>query len=187
MTMLVAVLGWFGTVLYLANHAYISLNAEWRQRVYYTGNLLAAVALVISSAFTQSWQAIVINGFWAVISFCLLRDVKFDHLSCGPRFFHSVMALFGVAIAGAFWADGGLGITVMGWSSAFAFSAVYLMFSAGRMLLRHYLLWNLYASTAMLPQLWLDANWPVFTLEVCWGIISLYGAVRRFREIHLIS
>ena len=66
------VIGWFGTVLYLINHVYISLNSQYKKNIYYVGNAIAALALVLSSLVVSSMQAVIINGFWAIVSVALL-------------------------------------------------------------------------------------------------------------------
>ena len=88
---MIAILGWFGSLLYIVNHGYISSVKQWQGRIYYSGNLIAAVSLVISSFIIASYQAVVINNFWAIVSFLLM--IHFDVSSCLSRNVFSMLAL----------------------------------------------------------------------------------------------
>lgn len=182
-----SILGWFGTVLYLANHSYLSLVTRWRPLVYYGGNFVAATLLVFSSVAIESWQAVCINGFWSVVSLLLLCRVDLSRLPFHRSWFYLAMAIMLGVTAATFFLDTTLTIAMFGWSSTLAFCASYLLFSASRISVRTYLFWNSYAALALLPQLWLDQNWPVFGLECAWAIISIYGLFQRRQEVHLID
>lgn len=187
---MVAALGWIGSVLYLLNHAYISIVKNWKPSFYYGGNFIAAISLVISSLILASYQAVVINSFWAVISILLL--VKFDvsRLAFSKRFFYVGFSLF---LAVCTWIVVKYGLssdvffTYLGWSSSYVFCLSYFLFSSKKLSHVSYLLLNVYAATALLPLLWGQQNWPVFTLEVCWALISGYGVFARLDEVHLID
>jgi hypothetical protein len=182
-----ALLGWFGTVAYLVNHAYISLVQQRNNTIYYGGNFLAATALVISSMASHSFQAVVINGFWALISILILAKVDLQRFPVSRRLFNAILVLFALALLYQALLNSEFDIRLLGWSSAFVFSASYLLFSVGKMRILIYLLCNAYAAFALLPQVWQDENWPVFVLEICWGCISIYGAARRYNQVHLID
>lgn len=184
--MMIASLGWIGTILYLINHTYISINKNWQKKVYYGGNALAAMCLIISSYFTNSWQAIVINAFWAIISVALFFNISLSSIKFSKRLFYVSLISMLTVFFGGYLVQNQLNFALLGWTSAFVFSGCYLLFSSQKMLPRYYLCWNAFAAIALLPQLWLDQNWPVFSLEIVWAIISLYGAVRKFEEVHLI-
>ena len=184
---LLALVGWSGTLLYLLNHGYISLVQKWKPSIYYGGNLIAAVSLVITSVFAASWQAVVINGFWAVISMLLLAKVDLKRFSIPPSWFMAGLVGLWLWLLVKSVSDMALDLTILGWTSAYVFSFAYLLFSAERMAPRHYLLWNGYAALSLLPQLWLDQNLPVFGLEVAWACLSFYGAARKYKQIHLID
>ncbi|MGH1373107.1 MAG: CBU_0592 family membrane protein [Cellvibrionaceae bacterium] len=184
---ILSLLGWFGTLLYLINHGYISLITKWKPSLYYGGNLVAALSLVITSVVAQSWQAVVINGFWALISILLLAKVDLKRFAIAQSWYMGGIALLWLWLAVISVQAAALDLTVLGWTSAYVFSLAYLLFSAGRMEPQHYLLWNGYAALALLPQLWLDQNLPVLTLEIAWACLSFYGAARKYSQIHLID
>lgn len=184
---MISIIGWFGTLLYLMNHTYISINKNWQPNLYYIGNAIAAVCLIISSYFSSSWQAVAINSFWAVISIALLVGVNLNVLRLSKRFFYAVIFIILISFFGKYFIQSQLDFALLGWSSAFVFSGCYLLFSQEKMKLRFYLCWNAFAAITILPQLWNDGNWPVFGLEVIWAIISIYGAARRFEEVHLLQ
>ncbi|AEP29458.1 hypothetical protein GNIT_1334 [Glaciecola nitratireducens FR1064] len=186
--MFMLILGWCGTFLYLANHAYISLVTSWRPKVYFSGNLFAATALTVQSVHLSSWQAAVINGFWMTVSTLLLIDVKIDSVKIRAKSYFSFSALMLLAASASFFL---IEITtfyeVLGWSSAYFFCSSYFLFSAKIISSRAYLSCNVYAALALLPQLWLSANYPVLTLEVAWAIVSLIGIIKSYNEVHLID
>ena len=184
---MISILGWFGTCLYLINHAYLSLYSKWKRRVYYIGNLLAATALVISSSLLMSWQAVAINGFWAVISLMILCGVNLRALPVNSRrwiFMASIVVLIAVVI---WWREPDKLWSLVSWGAALIFATAYLVFSAEKLAPRHYQLANVVAALMCMPQLWLDNNYAVFFLEVAWSIISAWAAYRRYQEMHLID
>lgn len=185
--MTVILIGWFGTALYLINHGYISVNKNWKKPIYYTGNAIAASCLVLSSYYSNSWQAIVINCFWAFTSVLLLCGVDLSTLKIDKRIFHLIIAVMLLFFFGEVVAKQQLNLALLGWVSAFTYSGCYLLFSAEKMLPRNYLCWNAFASLIILPQLWLDQNWPVVGMQICWAMISIYGAARRQEEVHLVQ
>lgn len=187
---MVVLLGWFGSILYLVNHAYISVVKNWQPSIYYMGNLFAALALVVSSLIIVSYQAVVINGFWAIISVLLIIKIDLAKVPLSKRIFYLGFALF--LIYSAY-----IGFeqrfnsydfyTSLGWSSSYVFCLSYLLFCSKKLKHINYLLLNFYAASALLPILWIQQNWPVFTLEVSWALISAYGAYKRMDEVHLID
>lgn len=180
-------IGWLGTLIYLINHAYISLNKKWRKDIYYGGNALAALCLIVSSYIGESWQAVFINTFWALISIILLCNANLSSIKFSKRSFHIIVLSLLLIFFGEYLIQKKLSLALLGWTSAFIFSGCYLLFSSEKMLPRFYLCWNAFAAITLLPQLWLDNNWPVFGLEIIWAIISLYGAVRKFEQVHIIQ
>lgn len=187
---MVAVLGWLGSILYLINHAYISMVKNWQPKIYYAGNLVAAVSLVVSSVMISSYQAVLINGFWALVSVLLL--VKFDvsRIPLSKRFFFFGFGalLFYIVYLGVTHGVNTLTFyTYLGWSSSYVFCLSYLLFCSKKLSQIKYLAFNFYAASALLPILWSQENWPVFTLEVCWALISLYGVYVKAEAIHLID
>ncbi|MEP4890454.1 MAG: hypothetical protein ABJV04_10535 [Aliiglaciecola sp.] len=180
-------LGWIGTVLYLLNHAYLSLVTNWSPRVYYAGNLIAATSLIINSVLVSSWQAVVINGFWAVISLLLLLNIPLKNTPLTFRMMAITVACMWVAALFGLFYEFELAIRILGWTSALVFGAAYLLFCAQKMSQKTYLYLNVYAALALTPQLWMDKNYPVLTLEVIWALISIHGALRQRDNTHLID
>lgn len=184
---LLEILGWSGTLTYLVNHTYLSLFSKWKKHIYYSGNLVAALALMISSAAITSWQAVFINGFWALVSLLLLIGLDLKKSPINPAFFYLSLAALLIWLLIRSIHEGEINVFILGWTSTLSFCAGYLLFSAGRMSVEAYLFWNTYAALMLLPQLWLDQNWPNFYLEVVWSVISAYGFIRRQQEPHIID
>lgn len=185
--MSLALIGWAGTLIYLLGHAYISLQPRWKPLLYYGGNFIAGSSLVASSLALGSWQAVVINGFWAGISLAVLGRVSLARLGFARIWLDAVfVALLGAGLAAAV-VEPAWAVRILGWSSAVVFCAGYLLFSAQRLPPQGYFLYNAYAASALLPQLIVDANWPVFVLEACWAVLSLYAWSRRRWQFHLLE
>ena len=187
---MIAVLGWVGSFLYLINHSYISVVRNWNPKIYYTGNLIAAVFLVISSIIVISYQAAVINTFWAVISVLLLLNVDVKKIPLSRRAFNVgfIILLIWLAFSAVqlSWSSPVFHAN-LGWSSSYVFCLSYFLFSSKKLSQRKYLLFNVYAACALLPTLWNQENWPVFSLEICWALISAYGMLSRQEPLHLID
>lgn len=183
-------LGWIGSILYLLNHIYISVEKDWNERAYYSGNLIAAISLIVSSMTIPSYQAIVINSFWAIISLLLLFKFNVNKFIFSKRiFFVGLILIISYCISLAFSQNiNSLEFhTYLGWSSSYVFCLSYFLFCSKKLSHIQYLLLNVYAATALLPLLWSQENWPVFTLEVCWALISTYGVLSRLDDVHLID
>lgn len=191
--LLLSYIGWAGTFLYLVNHAYISVISDWNRTIYFGGNLTAATLLVIQSVYLDSWQAVVINGFWMLVSICLLAGMSFDKIKIAAKQYYLVCAsLFAALVCLCVMSlvstgDWTLTIQLFAWSSAFVFCSSYFLFSATRISSRAYLILNAYAAIALLPLLWEKQNWPVFALEVAWAGISIYGVGKSYQQVHLID
>ena len=182
------IIGWCGTVLYLLNHAYISLVKNWRPSVYFGANLLAASSLTVQSVYLASWQAAAINGFWMLISALLLLGVKMDSIKANAKAYFIFSALLlALVLSSILYVDLAYYFEILGWSSAFFFCSSYFLFSAKRISSRAYLAINTYSAIALMPQLWTNANYPVFTLEVAWAIVSIIGIVKSYQDVHLID
>ena len=173
MLTLLTIAGWVGTVLYLLNHAYVSLVKAWKPAWYFSGNLLAALLLVIQSSYLQSWQAVAVNGFWLVISAYSLTGKKLTANLLKPAHLPFIL-FFTVGVALAF-----LGLSFEGvvqslaWSATLAFGLRYFLFASSTLSQRQYLIYNFYAASVIAPAMYFDANYPVLALEVSWAVISL--------------
>ena len=187
---MVLILGWLGSILYLVNHGYISVIKNWNTKLYYGGNFIAATSLVISSLLIFSYQAVVINAFWALISILLL--IKFDvakvPLSRRIFFVGFIVMLVWLVVIGlqSGWQSTTF-YSFLGWSSSYVFCFSYFLFCSKKLSHVNYLILNIYAACALLPLLWQQQNWPVFSLEVVWAGISAYGVLSRMDEVHLID
>lgn len=183
-------LGWLGSILYLINHGYISVVKNWNPKIYYGGNLIAALSLVVSSLMIVSYQAVVINGFWAIISILLLIKVDVAKVPLSKKLFSVGFIIIIAWLSLAGFQEGWRSSTFfsyLGWSSSYVFCLSYFLFCSKKLSHVNYLLLNIYAASALLPLLWEQQNWPVFSLEVCWAVISAYGVLARIDEVHLID
>lgn len=181
------IIGWFGTLLYLVNHVYISVVVGYQKNIYYLGNLIAAASLVLSSFMVNSMQAVIINGFWTIVSLALLMRLPVHQFPFSRRAFYSVLVFFIGFILFNFIAKSHLDLMLMGWLSAYIFCFGYLLFSGEKLKHTNYLILNFVAAVVLIPQLWLDQNLPVLALESAWAMISLYGVIKKLNDPHLIA
>jgi hypothetical protein len=187
---MIVIFGWIGSILYLINHGYISVVKNWHPKLYYSGNLVAALFLVVSSLMIYSYQAMVINGFWALISVLLI--IKFDvaKVPLSKSVFYigfTIIIIWLLFIGYKYGWNTLIFHSYLGWSSSYVFCLSYFLFCSKKLNHIKYLLLNTYAASALLPILWGQDNWPVFSLEVCWAAISIYGIYARIDEVHLID
>jgi hypothetical protein len=184
---MISLLGWFGTILYLMNHAYLSFHPRWQKGVYYWGNFIAATSLVISSWLLSSWQAVAINGFWALISVLILMNVNLRALPITSRRWLLLASAVLIIALVIWWREPERLWSLCSWFAAMIFASAYLVFSAEKLAPRHYQIANVIAAILCMPQLWLDTNYAVFFLEVIWSMISAWAAIKRYTEMHLID
>jgi len=187
---MISILGWLGSILYLVNHGYIAVVKNWNHNVYYVGNFFAASFLVVSSLIIFSYQAVVINGFWAIISILLLLKFDVSKVPLSKFIFQlgfiTIMAFLAFSLYLDGWESSAFQ-NYLGWSSSYVFCLSYFLFCSKKLSHINYLLFNVYAAIALLPILFLQQNWPSFGLEVCWALISMYGVFTRREQIHLID
>jgi len=173
-----AMIGWLGASLYLCGHCYLCYKKAWNHKLYFGLNIFAAILVTVSSLIHASWQAVTINAFWAVVSIYRYCGHDLRVFPYGQKIFIRIICVFFVLIIITNLYEPKFIFPLLGWSSVFVFSAAYLLFSIGQMTALSYFLWSAYAATAILPQLWIDGNSAVFTLEVVWSAVSLLGAIK---------
>ena len=175
---LVYALGWAGTGIYLASYAYIGLVVDFRRDLYFGANALAAALVTVSSAALGTWQSVLINAFWLLVSIWSRQRWRI-RIRWFNRFLLRglVTAMLSGAVVFSL-KDGIVAIAILGWSSVLAYCGSYLLFSARAMATDEFHLFNAYAAAALLPQLWLDSNWPVLALEICWFVLALTAFAR---------
>ena len=174
--MIAATLGWLGTILYLLAHVWLSAFKNRANYNYYLANLVAALLVAISSLMLSSWQPVVINLFWALVSFAAMRAYQLPRLPFSNLQLYSALGILFIsgAVLLVLFASA-QGMAVWAWSSTIAYCLGYWRFSAGRLSQQSYYLVNTYAALMLLPQLYNDANWPVLVLQVVWAAVSIWG------------
>ena len=177
--MIAIIIGWFGTLLYVASYLYLTLSPASKSSLYYSGNLLAALCICIVSLTLYSWQAFIINFFWLIISIAGLLKWKLGFKMPGQVFSLSVMSLVclsGIVVFAFFATD--LGISLMAWSSTICYCFGYLLFTNQVLEEDTYFIVNGVCSILIIPELWFDQNYPTVGLQVIWLIISITGFIR---------
>lgn len=180
-------LGWVGTILYLINHAYLSFTKNFKDNVYYSVNLVAALSLVVSSLYLHSWQAVAINIFWAAVSMLMVFKLSLRELPLTSRRFLFLLLFTLLISVFAYLRAPDQIWNLVSWIAAVIFSLSYLMFSASRMSAKNYQKANFLAAIMCLPALWIQMNFAVFALEVAWASISVWSVIKNFNEAHIID
>lgn len=177
--MMLPVIGWAGTVLYLVNHALLAFSRIERGRAYYLANGMAAALVTVSSVALSSWQAVAVNGFWVLASLAGLAGITLGVSRAASA--RGLIGLCGVGlVVAAVLAVGDVqhGIRGLGWAATVLFCGSYLLFAVGRMTQSVFLACNAAAAFGLIPVLVLDQNWPVVFLEVVWCALSVIGLMR---------
>jgi hypothetical protein len=182
-----AVIGYAGTLLYLVDHAYISLSSAHNGRIYFAGNMIAATCLVITSAALSSWQPVIVNLFWAGISLQRMLGGSVHILVRMDNWLQFAGGVCLLILAGSLGLMPERFLSVLAWISVLMFAGAYLLFAAEQLQKSSYLLLNGFAALAILPQLWLDTNYPAFVLESVWAVLSFYGVLHTRRTSRIIQ
>lgn len=182
----VDLVGWAGTFTYLLAYGLLAAGAVRRGRFYYSLNAVAALAVTVAAVSTATWQAVAIHVLWGAISvygyFALTLPVAW----VAPRWARGTVAMLvagGLLGIAAGWFHEPLfhaGVAVLGWGAVAAFLLGYALFVVQRIEQRAFHAFNLVASAAIVPQLWVHGNWPVLVLEGCWGVAAAVGLGREW-------
>ena len=174
--MIFVALGWLATTAYLIGHLYLAVKPDFQARIYYGLNLFGGVGFVISSAAIASWQSVIINVFWALISLAALKgEMNLPQFKAsrwwliGPAFLAAIIGLLYLSINYA------LGSNIMGWAGTAIYVLGYYLFTVKAVKSWQFLTYNTIAAIILLPVYALDDNWPAFALSAIWSLISLYG------------
>lgn len=173
--MWVQAIGWLGTVLYLTSYLYLSIYKHASLLVYHACNFVAAACITVVSVVLHSWQAVVINVIWGLISVARVFEQPLGFLRFKPAYLEAVLglcsgvALFALPFLPAF------SFNLMAWSATMAFCLGYLLFASEMVGKSRFFIYNAFAALVILPQLWVDVNYPTFAMEMIWFVISIYG------------
>lgn len=175
-------IGWLATTLYLIAQGYISLNPNYKRTPFFVLNILAGVLLTGASIGMESYQAVAINAYWAIVSLAALFHLftRF-HFRMPIPWLWGICGLLAVAsIAGilALGPAGPLIIDVIGWNGTIIYCGSYFLMAIRNISRISYLWVNAISGVMLLPAYAMADNWPSFVLNVVWVILSVIGAVR---------
>lgn len=178
-----AALGWCATGVYLGAHAYLSVVQQYRRDVYLLLNVLGGVLLMVASVGMSSPHAVVINGYWAVVSLLALGGLFARMRITVPRGWMlaalyaliAITSLVVIAQAGKPHAV----VATVGWAGTVTYCAIYWLIATRQIARSSYLWLSIAAGLCVLPAYADDANWPSFAMNLCWIGISAYGLARR--------
>lgn len=176
--MIYLIIGWMGTALYLLNHAVYSVHSNYSLRKYYIFNFLAALFVTINSVYLLSYQPVVTNVYWMVVS--ILGFLSFEEYPrvYPKRVFYGLGAIL-ICASVALWAYGQFtAFELMGWLSVFVYCSSYFLLVTEKFSRREYQIGSFIAAVLIIPSLFLKQNWPMVVLEVAWAALSFYSVIR---------
>lgn len=179
------VVGWLGTLLYLLAHSLLSLGVINRFK-YVALNAAAALVVSFYSVYEWSLQPVFINIVWSGLSFWGL----FLHSDENPQdtgqkrgsrdMLYSVLIIVSglVAISVALVFIKFSLFFILSWLSVWLYSSTYFSFIFLRMSDRWFFILCIVSAAIIIPQLFLDSNYPVIGVQVLWIFWSLVGLFR---------
>ncbi|MEL6860512.1 MAG: hypothetical protein AAGL11_01640 [Pseudomonadota bacterium] len=181
--MIFTIAGWIAFALYLAAHAYLSLLKAINRPIYFSLNVAAAVLLTVSSGAIASWQAVLINVFWGLVSYAGLTNNPFLDTYV-PRYWRTLAPVALLFASGLIASpiDHALTLTLLGWAGVWLFCGSYLLFTAQKISRAAYLWASLAAYALLLPIYYVQTHWPSFTLGLAWSVITVIGLIEEYRR-----
>lgn len=182
--MIFAIIGWSGSILYLAAQILLALFSL-PQRKYVIINAFAAILVSIYSFSLFSLQPIIINISWSALSIfsLLLRQSETGGNGKALNVFTAIwIILSGVILL----ITVNLNIvtnlyTLISWISVWLYLASYTLFIFFKFPLPGFLFIGLLAAILLIPQLWLDRNFPAVFIQLLWSITCMLGIIRKQR------
>ncbi len=175
MQIIVEIIGWCGSILYLLSYILLAVNLLERGKFYYYLNIVAAVFVVIISLEKTTYQAVVINLLWGAISLNSLYKYIQTKAPVKPSVFRFINLFLLLICIGLIFSNTSAGIQVFGWLSVAYFISSYFYFASNYISEREFHIWNFLAALAIIPQLYVDQNWPVIVLEIFWAAFAVWG------------
>ncbi|PTB85543.1 hypothetical protein C9928_06685 [Pseudidiomarina aestuarii] len=171
-------IGFIGTSLYLFAYAYLTFYSGKNERIYVGINAIAAGILAYTSFQLGSGQAVLVNGFWLIASLKILW-FGFSTSKLVIPFKYYLVALLGSLLLSLFLIARVLSdaVVIIGWFSAVNFCFAYYLFLSRQVTARQYHILNMLSAGCIIPALWIEQNWPVVALELCWVVISVHGVL----------
>ncbi|MEM9937814.1 MAG: hypothetical protein AAF768_03115 [Pseudomonadota bacterium] len=176
--MIFEIAGWISFGVYLWAHALVSIFRSDNRPFYYLLNIIAAVLLMVSSFAIASWQSVLINLFWGVVSYAgYSQSSTFKSYSPRPRL--TIAPGVVLLLVGVVWSfiSFEATLTILGWAGVWLFCGAYLLFASERITRRGYLWFSIISYALLLPIYYVQANWPSFTLGVFWTLITVFGLI----------
>ncbi|NIV94845.1 hypothetical protein GWN42_19145 [candidate division KSB1 bacterium] len=178
---LTEIIGWFGFALYLIAYFLLAINRIAAGTLYFSLNIVAALGITVVSMYKGTYQAVVVNVLWIGISCLGITQYKLrNFFDARTPFRISMIILLAIAVALVLSGQDHWAIALLGWIYVLAFILSYLLFVDRRITLFEFHIWNFVAPLSILPKLIVDANWPVFALEVFWALSASFGIAQKF-------
>lgn len=184
------VIGWLGTLLYLLAHSLLSLSVISRFK-YVALNAVAAVVVSIYSLYEWSLQPVFINVVWSGLSFWGLyvhSDKSVQNAGQEGILRHWLYSILIIsvglaAISIALVSIKSSWIFILSWLSFWLYSSTYFSFIFLRMSDRWFFMLCIVSATIIIPQLYLDSNYPVIGVQLLWIFWSLVALLRHSKSI----
>jgi len=170
------ILGWIGTTTYLVAYILLTVKIIAMERLYLYLNLIAASLIIIVSIAKSSWFVVALDLFWAAITLTKLINYSVKLPARSKIIFQIIMGvLLSIGLNNLLLKNYHFGISILASCSTIGYSFSYLLFLNRLLKVKEFHFWNFLLAIILIPQLVLDNNWQVITIQIFWSAIALWG------------
>ncbi len=178
MQIIIEIVGWCGSLLYLLSYILLAVNLIEKGKGYYYLNIIAAIFVIIISLEKTTYQAVVINLLWGMISLNSLYRFFKTKAPIKLSVFRLINILLLLIFTSVLFLNVTEGINLFGWLSVVYFISSYFYFASSYISEKEFHIWNFLAALSIIPQLYIDQNWPVIVLETFWAAFAVWGYIK---------
>jgi len=180
---LLEILGWIGSILYIVSYFLLSFNYIKKGDFYYILNTIAAFLVIIISFYKNTFQSILINAIWLYISFLgyTNKEISFKILNKKAMYIISIIFV-SIFIFIFMLGKHSLSFEVLAWYSVFAFSGSYLLYSLEKIKEKAFHFFNFIAAISLIPKMFMFENYQVLVLEILWAIFALNAYIKNTKN-----
>lgn len=188
--MLVEILGWIGSIIYIVAYFLISKGKIDKDKMYYLLNMIAAVLVSIVSIAKMTIQPVFTNLFWLYVSYVsyIEKEIKFKFIN--KKILDFILVVMGIySVVTFFIWDYLYCFDILAWLSVVAFVGSFYLFSIDKINTQSFHLYNIIAALSVIPKMVAFDNYQVACLEILWAIFAIkaYFKASKDREYMCLS
>tara|TARA_Y100001960_G_C14649223_1_gene814938 strand:+ start:96 stop:656 length:561 start_codon:yes stop_codon:yes gene_type:complete len=174
-------LGWLAVSIFFICHIYVSVFNDLNRKAFFALNTLAAFLMIISSWAISSWVIVIYNIFWIIISsISFINKSKLKSLIT-VKHLKLLISLILILAFATLMHDMMISINILGYGSIAIMLNTYLLYSTKQLERVDYLKYDLVAMFIILPQLFIDKNYPALTSESIFIFITAFGLIKYYK------